>query len=225
MRMSSGGWHGGKGSGRRKVDQKRFDNNYDEIFKKDKPLSTITEEYRQVLKETHARAGTKKWGNTGHSIFFKHILDLVERKECTEFLDYGAGWGGVKAKIKEERPDWTVHEFEPAREDVCAPAEPRDFVVCTDVFEHVEPECLEDFFLDLQRVTNKWGYFTVCMTPAVRILSDGRNAHLIQKPFEWWLIEVGKYFDIRQARHMDRYSPHGDFLVEKKAPLPDYHKI
>ena len=187
-------------------------------------MSTLSEEYRQVLKDTHAAAGTQKWGNTGHSKFFPNIIDLMQKTNNTEMLDYGAGWGGVKARVAEVKPEWKVYEFEPARDDVCHPAEPRNFVVCTDVFEHVEPECLEDFFLDLQRVVNDWGYFTVCMTPALRVLSDGRNAHLIQKPFIWWAEQVGKYFDIRQARHLSRRSPHGDFLVQKKAPLPNYHK-
>jgi len=34
------------------------------------------------------------------------------------------------------------------------------------------------------------------MGPAAKVLSDGRNAHLIQKPSSWWLEKFIKYFDI-----------------------------
>ena len=185
---------------------------------------TLTEEYRQVLKDTHAYAGHKQWGNTGNSDYFDRILQLIDRHKKKEILDYGAGWGGVKAKMAETRPDIIVHEFEPARDDVCAPAEPCEFVVCTDVFEHVEPDCLDAFFLDLQRVVQDVAFFTVSMVPAQRILTDGRNAHLIQKPFGWWLAKVSEYFDIRFARHVSSRSSGAIIVVEKKAPIPDYHK-
>jgi hypothetical protein len=34
------------------------------------------------------------------------------------------------------------------------------------------------------------------MGPAGKVLSDGRNAHLIQKPTSWWLEKFIKYFDV-----------------------------
>ena len=36
------------------------------------------------------------------------------------------------------------------------------------------------------------------MGPAAKILADGRNAHLIQKPSSWWLPKIVKYFEIHQ---------------------------
>ena len=34
------------------------------------------------------------------------------------------------------------------------------------------------------------------MGPAAKVLSDGRNAHLIQKPSSWWLKKLTDYFEI-----------------------------
>ena len=34
------------------------------------------------------------------------------------------------------------------------------------------------------------------MGPAGKTLSDGRNAHLIQKPSSWWLEKIVRYFDV-----------------------------
>jgi hypothetical protein len=36
------------------------------------------------------------------------------------------------------------------------------------------------------------------MGPAIKILADGRNAHLIQKPSSWWLTKIVKHFEIVQ---------------------------
>ena len=190
-------------------------------------MSTLSEDYRTVLKQTHAlmkKANGVGWGNTSAGPFYERILDQIDRHGVTELLDYGAGAGRLKARLAVDRPHVIVHEFEPARDDCCEPPKPCDFVVCNDVFEHVEPEYLAEFFKDLRRVVSDRGYFTVCMTPAKKVLPDGRNAHLIQKPYEWWLGKVAARFNIREAYHIDRLLPQGEFMVQKQHPLPDYHK-
>lgn len=186
-------------------------------------METLSEEYREVLKATHKKGGEKGWGRTGSVKFYGQIQKLIKLYNASEILDYGAGAGNLKKRLVQDFPDLIVHEFEPARDDVCAPAAPCKFVVCNDVFEHVEPEFLDAFFDDLVRVVEDRAYFTVCMTPAVKNLADGRNAHLIVKPFSWWINKVAERFDIREAIHLDRYKPQGEFLVQKKAPLPEYH--
>ena len=190
-------------------------------------MSTLSEEYRKVLQETHEAkkkaTGGRGWGTTSSGPFYKTIVKLIDRHKVTELLDYGAGAGNLKKSLAKDRPDVVVHEFEPARPEVCARPEPCAFVVCNDVFEHVEPDYLDRFFDDLQRVVLDRAYFTVCMTPAQNVLSDGRNAHLIQKPFEWWTREVSYRFCIREAIHLDRRLPQGQFLVQKQHPLPPYH--
>ena len=34
------------------------------------------------------------------------------------------------------------------------------------------------------------------MGPAGKVLADGRNAHLIQKPSSWWLEKIIKHFEV-----------------------------
>jgi len=38
--------------------------------------------------------------------------------------------------------------------------------------------------------------FTVHIGPAVKVLSDGRNAHLIQQPPAWWLPRILERFEL-----------------------------
>lgn len=190
-------------------------------------MSTLSEDYRKVLVATHKRkleeTNGRGWGNTSSGRFYKIILKLIDKYEVKELLDYGAGAGNLKKALAKDRPNLIVHEFEPARPEVSSPPKPCNFVVCNDVFEHVEPEYLDRFFDDLQRVVADRAYFTVCMTPAKNVLTDGRNAHLIQKPYEWWLRLVSYRFCIREASHLDRKLPQGEFIVQKQHPLPNYH--
>ena len=59
-------------------------------------------------------------------------------------------------------------------------------MTCTDVLEHIEPDCIDDVLDDLARVTKSVLFATVCVVPAKKKLADGRNAHILLKPFDWW---------------------------------------
>ena len=175
-------------------------------------MRTLTEEYREVLKKTHGRK-EKSWGNTSNTKYYDKIVKFIDENNATEVLDYGAGWGGLKDRLGREKPEVKVYEFEPARDEVAAPPAPCDYVICTDVFEHVEPEFIDNFFSELDRVTLKKGFFTVCMVPALKVLSDGRNAHLTVQPFDWWYAKVREKFHVELA-HKD--SKFADFYVRRK---------
>lgn len=70
-----------------------------------------------------------------------------------------------------------------------------DLVVCSDVLEHIEMECLIDVIADLRSLTKKVLFVDVATRPAKKVLADGRNAHLIQKDGAWWLTELMPYFE------------------------------
>ena len=59
--------------------------------------------------------------------------------------------------------------------------------MCSDVLEHIEPELLENVLDDLCGLSQKAVYLCVATRPAKKILSDGRNAHLIVEDESWWL--------------------------------------
>ena len=80
--------------------------------------------------------------------------------------------------------------------------EKADLVCCIDVLEHVEPIHLKAVLQDLSRITKKVGLFTIHTGPAVKHLSDGRNAHLIQKPASWWLPQLCEHFEIAQLERI-----------------------
>ena len=82
---------------------------------------------------------------------------------------------------------------------------------CIDVLEHVEEDFLDNILDDLKKITKKFGFFTIHSGPAVKVLEDGRNAHLIQKPPSWWLPKMCDRFEIKHVQEI----PGGFVLVTK----------
>jgi len=76
------------------------------------------------------------------------------------------------------------------------PPKAADLVCCIDVLEHTEPELLNNVLQELSTLVTRAGFFTIHQGPAGKTLSDGRNAHLIQKPTSWWLPRLSQFFEI-----------------------------
>ena len=64
---------------------------------------------------------------------------------------------------------------------------------------------------ELKKITINLGFFTIATKPAGKFLSDGRNAHLIQKPASWWLPMMCSRFDIEFLQNI----PLGFLLIVK----------
>lgn len=142
----------------------------------------ISDSYRALNRALHgARQG---YGTSGDQ-WRDDVLAMIGKGTI---LDYGCGKNPLRiegAKL-----------YDPAIKGIDKPPEPADYVICTDVLEHVEPEYIDAVIEDLRRVTRKSLFLTVCTRPADKCLADGRNAHLIQKSASWWGEKVGKLFKI-----------------------------
>ena len=159
----------------------------------------ISEDYREMQQQLHK--------NPDYGVASVHyaplVAQVIEAVNANELLDYGAGKGrlGVTLKQNMKRP-LTIRHYDPAIPEWSAPAQPCNFVACIDVLEHIEPALLDNVLDDLQRVTAGVGIFTVHTGPAVKFLTDGRNAHLIQKPPAWWLPKFLDRFELASFNRM-----------------------
>ena len=159
----------------------------------------ISEDYRAMQQQLHK--------NPDYGVASVHyaplVAQVIEAVNVNELLDYGAGKGrlGMTLKQNMKRP-LTIHHYDPAIPEWSAPAQPCGFVACIDVLEHIEPALLDNVLDDLQRVTAGVGIFTVHTGPAVKFLTDGRNAHLIQQPPAWWLPKFLDRFDLASFNRM-----------------------
>lgn len=152
----------------------------------------ISTEYRDLCNQLHRE--DPEWGNSVHPRNVQVLLECCKRLGTYDVLDYGCGKGALQRKFPYE-----IKEYDPAIVGKHNKNIPSDIVVCFDVLEHIEPECLNDVLKDIARCTLKLALINIATGPANAKLSDGRNAHLIQKPFSWWKEELEKYFKIVKA--------------------------
>jgi hypothetical protein len=154
--------------------------------------STISTEYLDEQKLLHLNPN---YGVASLS-FAPIVADLVRQTEIRSISDYGAGKKNLLVGLKRSGIDAIdYYPYDPAFDEY---GEPRsaDLVCCIDVLEHIEPDKLENVLAELARITINLGFFSIHMGPAAKVLSDGRNAHLIQQPSSWWLPKLVKYFEI-----------------------------
>lgn len=112
---------------------------------------------------------------------------MVDLMEIDHLLDYGAGHNlSLRENLKPER-NIKYQAYDPGVPELADDPVPAEMVVCIDVLEHIEPECLEDVLDHLEELTEKVLFATIHTGPAGKKLPDGRNAHLIQKAYDWWL--------------------------------------
>jgi len=162
----------------------------------------ISSTYRAMQAKLHAE--NPNYGVA--SVSFAPLVAQVARANAVRhILDYGAG----KGRLAEALPGVlkepiTVTPYDPAIEAWARRPEPAEMVTCIDVLEHIEPDCLDAVLDDLMRVTRRIGLFTVHTGPAVKILADGRNAHLIQQPSAWWLPRMMARFELIAFNKMEQ---------------------
>jgi len=150
----------------------------------------ITDDYRKLNEKLHATNAA--YGTSGNK-WAKHVLDLSKVVGSTDVLDYGCG----KSTLPQNLP-FSIKQYDPAVAKYAAAPNPADIVICTDVLEHIEPECVKDVLMDICRLTKELAFLCIAAGPAKKFLADGRNAHLIQENDLWWLGHILPLFHLLQ---------------------------
>jgi hypothetical protein len=153
----------------------------------------ISEDYRKQQEHLHA---TTQYGTAsiGYAPLVSQIMNTLG---VLHLLDYGCSSLCNLIKHLKVDHEFTYQAYDPCVERFSSAPVPAEMVACIDVLEHIEPDCLDDVLNDLERLTEVVGVFTVHTGPAVKVLPDGRNAHLIQRPMEWWLPKIWERFDLQ----------------------------
>lgn len=134
---------------------------------------------------------------SGHTTlkYIEIIKKEIKENQCSSLLDYGCGKGkhylavlenGFKfleylniSDVTKYDPCYPEFNTEPEREKY-------DCVICTDVLEHIPEEDISWVIDRLMNYTSKVAIIAVGFGPAKKHLPNGENAHICDKPEEWW---------------------------------------
>jgi len=172
-------------------------------------MKTISKEYKKMQKELHLNSD---YGSA--SIHFATIVsEILTVYQGKSLCDYGAGKKRLAEALKElnNLPE-LYFPYDPAFPEYGEPKK-ADLICCVDVLEHIEPDFIDNVIADLSSITTKHCVCTVNRAPAQKILSDGRNAHLIQESTSWWLEKFVKHFEVIQVTQLK--AAHGFWLLLK----------
>ena len=164
--------------------------------------------YLDQCKELHATR--KTFSGRGVLKHARRLVELSQRVGAASALDYGCGKGTQYTvhmdqnfnklndevlaerfgKTLEEMLGYEVRKYDPAWPQFNVKpdenADSFDLVWCTDVLEHVPEEDIPAIIRDLDLMAKKALFVTVGTYPAKKTLPNGENAHITQKPAEWW---------------------------------------
>jgi hypothetical protein len=170
-----------------------------------------------VISETYRKEQERLHMNPDYGVasvqFAPLVSQIINKLGVTELLDYGAGKGRLMQNLKVGH-QMKVQCYDPGVPDWAESPIPMQMCTCIDVLEHIEPDHLEAVLDDLKRCTQAVGLFTVHTGPAVKTLSDGRNAHLIQEPMEWWLPKFMDRFELQTVQRL----PNGFYVIVYAKP-------
>lgn len=151
----------------------------------------ITDEYQREQRLMHRNP---KYGAASKK-FAGHVAALIHEVRPRSILDYGAGKCALRQALGRAINGIGYREYDPGVKAISRrPPGLFDLICCIDVLEHIEPDCLDDVLSHLRSKAGKLAFLTIHTGPAGKFLSDGRNAHLIQKPIEWWVDMVRQRF-------------------------------
>jgi len=158
----------------------------------------ISEGYKQLNEQLHDQRpdyGKRsiRWVNQAKK--------LMHQYGCNSVLDYGCGKATLTGTIN------GLVNYDPCIEKYSAPPKPCDMVLCTDVLEHIEPECLDNVLSHIRRCANKIVLFSIATRPdASKTLPDGSNPHKIIQSPQWWLKKIEFMFEVEQHKVVHKVS-------------------
>ena len=121
---------------------------------------------------------------------------LANDYSVKSILDYGTGKGNVVKMLRETvSNNIQVDGYDPAVDEwALKPSSKYDIITCLDVLEHVELSSLDAVLTDINNLTKKFCFLFIDLQPAVKTLSDGRNAHVLLAPPDWWISKISTHF-------------------------------
>lgn len=154
------------------------------------------EQYENLYKE-ETKFGTSSYKKLDEICFILKSLSLGSSDRVVNVVDFGCGKSELSSLLQYSCAnfprDYTFYRYDPAIPEICVlPIKSADFLINTDVLEHIHENEIDIILSDIFSISNKC-YFNISTRLAKRILPNGENAHVTVRPAEWWLLRLKKY--------------------------------
>ena len=168
-------------------------------------MAVISDEQKALNRALHER--NSNFGNRGDAAGFageslsKALIRMHELGLCNSFLDSGTGKGKLVTRLRKEvKSEIKIMGYDPAVDEwEVKPKEPADILSCLDVLEHIEITSIDEVLSDIHSLTRRFCYLVIDLQPAVKTLEDGRNAHILLAPTDWWIARVAQHFNCQTS--------------------------
>ena len=160
---------------------------------------TISPDYLRQQQDLHANPNY----GVASQIHAPIVAGILKRYNLTSLSDYGAGKRRLYSGLSQLGVQLDHYfPYDPVFPDY-GPPRSAELLCCIDVLEHIEIDYLDAVLDELQSLVTHYCYLTVHTGPAIKVLNDGRNAHLIQAPASWWLARLVSRFEVLHLQSMD----------------------
>ncbi len=124
-------------------------------------------------------------------VFAPMVSELINANKVQTLLDYGSGLGQVPSNLELDH-EVKVQLYDPAVEQFVAEPQPAEMLICLDVLDVVEQDCIDEVLDHLQRLTQKMAFISVNTAAADESANKGLKYH----PVEWWLPKLMQRFEL-----------------------------
>ena len=145
----------------------------------------------EQYKILHSKDST--YGVTGGA-YIDEVCLFIDFLKPKTVLDYGCGKGALIKELSQRYQNIEFYGYDPAipgRDKL--PVEKADFVINTDVLEHIPEDELPLLIKEISQISQNV-FFVLHHYPAEQILPNGENAHCTVKPPSWYYELLGRYF-------------------------------
>lgn len=135
----------------------------------------------------------------------KYLLTIPAAVKATQkvcpigsLLDHGTGQGGLITTLEKDKDlEINAHGYDPGVPRFSKKPTPKyDIVTSIDVLEHIGRPYIYSTLQEISSLTEKFFFFCIDLLPASKRVSDGRNAHFLIAPSEWWIHQIKNEFKI-----------------------------
>jgi hypothetical protein len=157
------------------------------------PSSDLIEQYKTI----HSQSQYGRSAKTHRAAIQACIVELQPQS----ILEYGCGRSRLCDDLDYDTASFT--RFDPAIPGIdVLNASEAEFVINTDVLEHIPESELDDLLARIAALGDKV-FFNICTRLASEVLPNGENAHCTVLPAEEWLEIVLRHFPQAELVHVN----------------------